>query len=76
MNLLLKIYLSTNYYFVWEVSMAGKQGKDLALSVLRVLPRVTLSNIRSNPGALQKNVRQSENLHILKIVTLTKIKIN
>lgn len=31
--------------------MAGKQGKDLALSMLRTLPRVALNNIRNNPGA-------------------------
>lgn len=32
--------------------MAGKKhGRELALSLLRVLPRVTLSNIRDNPGA-------------------------
>ncbi|XP_020283121.1 39S ribosomal protein L15, mitochondrial [Pseudomyrmex gracilis] len=37
--------------------MAGKQGKDLALSILRVLPRVTLGNIRDNPGAYKKSKR-------------------
>lgn len=31
--------------------MAGKQGKDLALSMLRTLPRVCLGNIRDNPGS-------------------------
>lgn len=56
--------------------MAGKQGKDLALSILRVLPRVSLSNIRGNPGANQKSVRQSENLHILKLITLQTFKQN
>lgn len=34
--------------------MAGKKGKELALSMLRVLPRVTLSNIRDNPGSRKK----------------------
>ncbi|XP_032689460.1 39S ribosomal protein L15, mitochondrial [Odontomachus brunneus] len=34
--------------------MAGKQGKDLALSMLRVLPRVTLMNIRDNPGRKER----------------------
>lgn len=38
--------------------MAGnKKGTELALSLLRVLPRLTLSNIRDNPSALKgKNV--------------------
>lgn len=29
----------------------AKQGKDLALSMLRTLPRLSLNNIRDNPGA-------------------------
>lgn len=37
--------------------MAGKkQGTELALSLLRVLPRVTLANIRDNPGAKKETV--------------------
>lgn len=31
--------------------MASKQGRDLALSMLRTLPRLALNNIRNNPGA-------------------------
>lgn len=31
--------------------MANKQGRDLALSMLRTLPRLALNNIRNNPGA-------------------------
>ncbi|XP_031828998.1 mitochondrial ribosomal protein L15 [Nomia melanderi] len=31
--------------------MNGKHGRDLALSLMRVLPRLTLNNIRDNPGA-------------------------
>ncbi|XP_076754946.1 mitochondrial ribosomal protein L15 [Xylocopa sonorina] len=37
--------------------MAGKQGKDLALSMLRTLPRLCLSNIRDNPGARKPSQR-------------------
>lgn len=37
--------------------MAGKQGKDLALSMLRTLPRVALNNIRNNPGANKPSKR-------------------
>ena len=33
--------------------MAGKHGRDLALSMLRTLPRVCLANIRDNPGSKQ-----------------------
>ncbi|XP_011875320.1 PREDICTED: 39S ribosomal protein L15, mitochondrial [Vollenhovia emeryi] len=31
--------------------MAGKQGRDLALSMLKALPRLSLANIRDNPGS-------------------------
>ncbi|XP_015509841.1 large ribosomal subunit protein uL15m [Neodiprion pinetum] len=37
--------------------MSGKQGRELALSMLRVLPRVTLANIRDNPGSRQTKKR-------------------
>ncbi|KOC65377.1 39S ribosomal protein L15, mitochondrial [Habropoda laboriosa] len=37
--------------------MAGKQGRDLALSMLRTLPRVCLNNIRDNPGARKPTKR-------------------
>jgi len=37
--------------------MAGKQGKDLALSMLRVLPRLSIANIRDNPGSRKKSER-------------------
>ncbi|XP_017876973.1 39S ribosomal protein L15, mitochondrial [Ceratina calcarata] len=37
--------------------MAGKQGKDLALSMLRTLPRLCLNNIRDNPGARKPSKR-------------------
>lgn len=35
----------------------AKSGRDLALSMLRTLPRVVLSNLRPNPGA-KKAVRK------------------
>ncbi|XP_076646346.1 mitochondrial ribosomal protein L15 [Halictus rubicundus] len=37
--------------------MAGKHGKDLALSLMRTLPRLNLSNIRDNPGARKQSKR-------------------
>lgn len=37
--------------------MAGKHGRDLALSMLRTLPRICLSNIRDNPGSRKKPKR-------------------
>ena len=37
--------------------MSGKQGKDLALSMLRTLPRVCLGNIRDNPGSKKPSKR-------------------
>ncbi|XP_053983741.1 39S ribosomal protein L15, mitochondrial [Hylaeus volcanicus] len=37
--------------------MAGKYGKDLALSMLRTLPRVCLSNLRGNPGSTKPSKR-------------------
>lgn len=40
--------------------MAGKQGKDLALSMLRVLPRLSLANIRDNPEAKKSKVRYNQ----------------
>jgi len=42
--------------------MAGKQGKDLALSMLRVLPRLSLGNIRDNPGSRKSPVRYNQNI--------------
>ncbi|XP_043579994.1 39S ribosomal protein L15, mitochondrial [Bombus pyrosoma] len=37
--------------------MASKQGRDLALSMLRTLPRLALNNIRNNPGANKPSKR-------------------
>lgn len=37
--------------------MAGKHGKDLALSLMRTLPRLNLGNIRDNPGARKQSKR-------------------
>lgn len=37
--------------------MAGKHGKDLALSMLRMLPRLTINNIRDNPGSRKASRR-------------------
>lgn len=37
--------------------MTVKQGKDLALSMLRTLPRVSLGNIRDNPGSKKPSSR-------------------
>ncbi|XP_076677826.1 mitochondrial ribosomal protein L15 [Andrena cerasifolii] len=37
--------------------MAGKHGRDLALSMLRTLPRVCLGNIRDNPGSRKPSKR-------------------
>ncbi|XP_076639371.1 mitochondrial ribosomal protein L15 [Colletes latitarsis] len=37
--------------------MSGKHGRDLALSMLRTLPRVCLSNIRDNPGSRKPKQR-------------------
>ncbi|XP_076244856.1 mitochondrial ribosomal protein L15 [Calliopsis andreniformis] len=37
--------------------MAGKQGRDLALSMLRTLPRICLKNIRDNPGSRKPSKR-------------------
>jgi len=42
--------------------MAGKQGKDLALSMLRVLPRLSLTNIRDNPGSRKPSVRYNQDV--------------
>ena len=42
--------------------MAGKQGKDLALSMLRVLPRLSLGNIRDNPDSRKSPVRYNQNI--------------
>ena len=42
--------------------MAGKQGKDLALSMLRVLPRLSIGNIRDNPGSRKSPVRYNQNI--------------
>lgn len=41
------------------LTMAGKHGKDLALSMLRVLPRLSLANIRDNPGSSKPPVSYS-----------------
>ncbi|XP_076277173.1 mitochondrial ribosomal protein L15 [Lasioglossum baleicum] len=37
--------------------MAGKHGKDLALSLMRTLPRLNLGNLRDNPGARKQSKR-------------------
>lgn len=37
--------------------MAGLHGKDLALAMLRTLPRVSLNNIRNNPGSRKQSKR-------------------
>ncbi|KYQ58652.1 39S ribosomal protein L15, mitochondrial [Trachymyrmex zeteki] len=42
--------------------MAGKQGKDLALSMLRVLPRLSLGNIKDNPGS-RKSPKRGRGQH-------------
>ncbi|XP_015601892.1 39S ribosomal protein L15, mitochondrial [Cephus cinctus] len=40
----------------------GKYGRELALSMLRTLPRVTLGNIRNNPGS-RKNPKRGRGQH-------------
>lgn len=36
------------------MAATGKGGRDMALAMLRALPRVSMSNIRHNPGSLKK----------------------
>lgn len=53
--------------------MAGKQGKDLALSMLRVLPRLSIANIRDNPGSRKPNVSYNSNAEDAIISQFTKV---
>ncbi|KAH0563698.1 39S ribosomal protein L15, mitochondrial [Cotesia glomerata] len=39
------------------MSVGGSGGRDLALLMLKSLPRVCLGNLRANPGTLKKNKR-------------------
>lgn len=36
------------------MAAAGKGSRDLALTMLRSLPRVCIGNLRANPGVLKK----------------------